>query len=98
MCVSNAYTQSERKQVQVHEVRLKLRVSESKGIVYFYFAEQKQFQAHEVRLKLRVSDGIFCLANEFCKFFDALQEKSDVQAAGVFYYLCAPITTTDKVA
>ena len=31
-------------------------------------------------------------------FFDALQEKSDVQAAGVFYYLCAPITTTDKVA
>lgn len=31
-------------------------------------------------------------------FFDALQEKYDVQAAGVFYYLCAPITTTGKDA
>ena len=38
-------------EVQSHEVRLKLRVSESKGIVYFYFAEQKQFQAHEVPIK-----------------------------------------------
>ena len=61
-------------------------------------SERKQFQAHEVRLKLRVRDGIFRLANEFCKFFDALQEKYDVQAAGVFYYLCAPITTTGKDA
>ena len=56
------YTQSERKQVQAHEVRLKRkgesgkpRVSESKGIVYFYFAEQKQFQAHKVRLKVKAA-------------------------------------------
>ena len=68
------------------------------GNLFTHAMSEAEVQAHEVRLKLRVSDGIFCLANEFCKFFDALQEKSDVQAAGVFYYLCAPITTTGKDA
>ena len=29
----------------------KLRVSESRGKVYFYYAEQEQVQAHAVRLK-----------------------------------------------
>ena len=31
----------------------KLRVSESRGKVYFYYAEREQVQAHEVRLKLK---------------------------------------------
>ena len=37
--------------LQAHEVRLKLRLSERRGKVYFYYAERKQVQAHGVRLK-----------------------------------------------
>ena len=33
--------------------RGKLRVSESRGKVYFYYAEREQVQAHEVRLKVK---------------------------------------------
>ena len=34
--------------------RGKLRVSESRGKVYFYYAEREQVQAHEVRLNLKI--------------------------------------------
>ena len=44
---------SEREQVQVHKVRLMLRVSESRGKVHFYSAEREQVQSHEVRLKVK---------------------------------------------
>ena len=51
------YTQSERKQVQSHEVWLKLRVSEGRGKVYFYYAEREQVQAHIVWLKRKTENG-----------------------------------------
>ena len=38
---------------QAHEVRLKLRVSESRGKTCFYYAEQERVQSHRVWLKLK---------------------------------------------
>ena len=64
----------------VETERWKLRVSESRGKVYFYYAEREQFQSHAVRLKLKTEKWKLVQASER-KFIYARNERSQGSSA-----------------
>ena len=71
--------------------RLKLRVSESRGKVYFYYAERKQVQAHEVWLKL-----VLASENQACLSFYNERSQGSSTRSVVKEQRKSPLPVTDK--